>query len=355
MIKGGFSKSSRESFIRVLLLVALVLFCILIEDYIVPLILAVIFAGLLSPLYKRLLKRFKGKKNLASVATLILFLLLIVVPSIFLIWEIVEQAAFVSKKVFPLLEVQLSTAKAQQPQLPHWMPFKNELEPFKEQILSKMSELIGSLSSMILSGLSALTQGTFAFFLNTFVMLYALYYFLVSGKSILNKAHNYLPLTDKEFSLLANQVASISRATIKGAFLIGVIQGVLVGIGFAVVGIPGAVFWGSVAAIMSIIPSVGTSIIYVPAGIYLLMTGEVGYGIGLLVWGFGVVSSVDNFLRPALVGKDVQMPDVLILVTTLGGIGMFGVSGIILGPLIAGLFISLVKIYRAILITPKVK
>ncbi len=345
----GYNYQNREQFIRVLLIVAFVFFCVLIKDYIIPLVLAVIFAGLLYPLYSKLLKKFKGKSTLASIVTLILFLLLIVIPFVFLLWEIVEQAAFVSKQIFPILEKQLAHSAEGQPSLPEWFPFKKELEPFREQIFDKISELIGGLSSMIVGGLSALTQGTFSFFLNTFVMLYALYYFLVSGTRVLNTAHNYLPLTNKEFDILTNQIASISRATIKGAFFIGIIQGFLVGLGFWVCGIPAFVFWGSVAAVMSIIPSVGTSIVYVPAGLYLLMVGDVGYGIGLLVWGFGVVSSVDNFLRPALVGKDVQMPDVLILVTTLGGIALFGISGIVIGPLIAGLFMSLAAIYRNIL------
>ncbi|MFV0565964.1 MAG: AI-2E family transporter [Flavobacteriaceae bacterium] len=346
----GYNNENRRQFIRILLIIALILFFILIKDYIIPLVLAVIFTGLLHPFYSKLLKRFKGKKTLASVTTLVLFLMLIVIPSVFLLWEIVEQAGLVSKQIFPVLEKQLTNSAATQPNLPDWMPFKEELEPYREQIFDKVSELIGSLSNLIIGGLSALTQGTFSFFLSTFVMLYALYYFLVSGKSILNKAHNYLPLTNTEFNLLANQVASISRATIKGAFLIGIIQGVLVGLGFWVCGIPAFVFWGSVAAVISVIPSVGTAVVYVPAGLYLIMVGNVGYGIGLLVWGFGVVSTVDNFLRPALVGKDVQMPDVLILVTTLGGIGLFGISGIVIGPLIAGLLMSLVSIYRNVLL-----
>ncbi len=345
-----FSNENRQKFIQVLLVVVLLLFIFLIKDYIVSLILAIVFTGLLYPIYLWFLKIFKQRKTLSSVATIVLFLLLIVVPSVLLLWEIIDQASYVSKQLFPLIEEQINTPSVKKLKLPKWLPFNNLLEPYTEQLLAKISELVSSISGMIIGGLSNFTQGTFMFFLNAFVMLYAMYYFLISGKSILKKAHGYLPLTHEEFKILTQQVTSISRATIKGAFFIGIIQGILVGFGFWVTGIPGAVFWGAIAALTSIIPSIGTSIVYLPAALYLITTGHITYGIGLLVWGFGVVSSVDNFLRPVLVGKDTQIPDVLILVTTLGGIGMFGVAGIILGPIIAGLVISVSKIHRDFLL-----
>ena len=348
-LKINFNKDSRLRFIQILLAVVLLLFTILVKDYIVSLVLAIIFAGLSSPVYNWFLKRFKGRKKISSITTLIFFLLVIVIPSVFLLFEIVDQASMVSKQILPFLEKQLQNQNIGTHKLPDWIPFRKQLTPYTEDIFSKISELIGSLSQMIVDGLGSLTKSTFAFFLNAFVMLYGMYYFLVNGSSLLKKTQYYLPLTKTEFKELTSTVISISKATIKGAFLIGILQGVLVGIGFSVAGIPGAVFWGSIAAILSVIPSVGTSIVYVPAGLYLLFNGEIAYGIGLLIWGFGVVSSVDNFLRPMLVGKDTQMPDVIILVTTLGGIGMFGISGIVIGPLIAGLLMSILKIYRKFL------
>lgn len=349
-MKTKFTPDSRQRFIRLLLLIAFVLFFILIKDYIIPLILAIIFAGLLSGVYNWSLKRFKGRTILASITTIVLFVLVIVIPSVFLLWEIIDQAGLVSEKIFPIIEKQIEDGEASKLKLPNWVPFKSHLEPYNEQILNKFSELIGSLSNLIIDGLSSFTQGALVFFLNVFVMLYAMYFFLIYGKELLQKTSAYLPLTKEEFNTLTQKVTSISRATIKGAFLIGIIQGILVGLGFAFAGIPGAIFWGSVAAIMSIIPSLGTAIVYMPAGVYLILSGNVGTGIGLLVWGFAIVSSVDNVLRPSLVGKDTQMPDVLILVSTLGGITAFGISGIIIGPLITGLFISISNIYRDFLL-----
>ncbi|WP_369048757.1 AI-2E family transporter [Tenacibaculum sp. UWU-22] len=350
MENNQFNYQKRQQFVRFLLLTTLVLFCFLIKDYIVSLVLAVIFSGLLSPVYKWVLKGCKKRKALASAITIVLFVLLIVVPFFLILVEIINQASFVSKQIFPFIKEQISTFSFQEIKLPTWLPFSNQLEPYTGEIFTKISQFLGGVSNIVVKMLTNFTQGTFVFFLNAFVMLYAMYYFLISGNNILNKANNYLPLTKDEFNMLAHQVISISRATIKGAFFIGIIQGFLVGVGFWFVGLPGAVFWGAVATIISIIPSIGTSLVYIPAAMYLLIVGKIEYGIGLFIWGVGIVSTIDNILRPKLVGKDTQMSDVLILVTSLGGIGMFGISGIIIGPLIAGVFISLLNIYKKLFV-----
>ncbi|MEZ4853327.1 AI-2E family transporter [Flavobacterium sp.] len=336
-----------DIFIRVLLLLLLLLFIYLIQDYIISLVLAVVFAALLYPTYNWLLKKTKGRKSLSSIGTVLFFLSMIVVPTFFLIQQIISQAIMVSDIIIPFVQENLIDVDGNSlKHLPSWFPFKDNLEPYSSEILQKSSELVAKMSNFIVSSLTGLTQGTFIFFINFFVMLYAMYYFLIEGEAMLESLPNYIPFTKKEFKLIKDQVKSITKATLKGAFLIGIIQGILVGIGLAVAGIPGAIFWGSVAALLSLIPSVGSSLIYVPAAIYLFVTGNTLGGTLMLIWGFGVVSSVDNFLRPFLIGKDIQMPDILILISTLGGITFFGISGIILGPLIAGLFLTMLKIYK---------
>jgi len=144
---------------------------------------------------------------------------------------------------------------------------------------------------------------------------------------------------------LLERFTSVTRATVKGTLVVGVIQGALGGLGFLFVGLSGAAFWGTVMAVLSMIPAVGAALVWVPAVIYLLTVGEIVKGVILLVWSAIVVSSSDNILRPRLVGRDAKMPDLMILVSTLGGLTMFGATGIILGPILAALFLTLWDLY----------
>jgi predicted PurR-regulated permease PerM len=147
-------------------------------------------------------------------------------------------------------------------------------------------------------------------------------------------------------TLLAERVLSVIRATVKGTFVIGLLQGGLAGLAFFVAGIQGAVFWGAVMAVLSVIPGVGAALVWVPAVIYLFATDQLVAAIALAVWCAVVVGTADNVLRPRLVGKDTQMPDLLVLLSTLGGLSLFGIVGIILGPMIATLFVAVWSLYR---------
>jgi predicted PurR-regulated permease PerM len=137
----------------------------------------------------------------------------------------------------------------------------------------------------------------------------------------------------------------VARATIKGTFVVGLVQGGLAGLGFAVAGIEGSAFWGTIMVVLSIIPGIGTALIWVPAVIYLFVVGKTASAIALAAWCALVVGTVDNFLRPKLVGGDTKMPDLLILLSTFGGLSMFGAVGLVLGPIIASLFIAVWQIY----------
>ena len=228
------------------------------------------------------------------------------------------------------------------------MPFREAIQNAAPQIASKAGELAGKLAEFIVSSLSAATKGTASFFVSLFVMIYAMVYFLQEKTSVLAQLLRYsgLPATFQEH--LVDRTVSISRATIKGTFLIGVVQGVLGGIGFWVVDIPGAAFWGAVMMIASVIPGVGPALVWAPAVIYLLATGETVGAIGLGLWCGLVVGTIDNVMRPALVGKDTQMSDLLVLISTLGGLAMFGAVGLIIGPVIAGLFTTMWDLFLAV-------
>jgi predicted PurR-regulated permease PerM len=176
-------------------------------------------------------------------------------------------------------------------------------------------------------------------------MLYATFFFLLDGRETLRKILYYLPLPQEDESRLVARFVSVARATIKGTFVVGIAQGTLGGLGFWVAGINGAALWATVMAVFSILPGIGTAIVWVPAVVYLFAVGKTLTAILLGAWCVIVVGTIDNFLRPWLVGKDTKMSDLLVLLSTLGGIVMFGAVGVIIGPIIAALFVTVWEIY----------
>ena len=168
---------------------------------------------------------------------------------------------------------------------------------------------------------------------------------LIDGAKVLDKILYYMPLTAKDKNRMVERFVSVSRATLKGTFVIGLVQGGLAGMAFAVLGVNGAFFWGTIMAVLSIIPGVGVALVWIPAAGYLLAIGKPIAALLLTLWCVGLVGTVDNVLRPRLVGKDTKMPDLLILLGTLGGLVLFGAAGIIVGPVVAALFVTVWEIY----------
>jgi len=192
-----------------------------------------------------------------------------------------------------------------------------------------------------------MTAETAVFLLNLFVLLYSMFFFLRDGGTILNKLLYYMPLKDEDETLMVQRFVSITRATVKGTLVIGLIQGTLAGLGFWVAGIDGSAFWGTIMVVLSIVPGIGAALVWVPGVMYLFVTGQVLAGTLLGVWCAAVVGTIDNVLRPTLVGRDAKMPDLLILVGTLGGLYLFGPIGFIIGPIVCGLFLTALDIYGA--------
>ncbi|HEY7884402.1 MAG TPA: AI-2E family transporter, partial [Cellvibrionaceae bacterium] len=182
-------------------------------------------------------------------------------------------------------------------------------------------------------------QNAFKFVLNFFIMLYLLFFFLREGHSLIDLMVRALPMGDARERLLFAKFAEVTRATVKGNILIAIIQGALGGIIFWILGIPAALLWGFVMAILSLIPAIGASLIWAPVAIYLLAVGDYMQGIVLIAFGAGVIGLIDNILRPILVGRDTKLPDYMVLLSTLGGLALLGINGFVIGPLIAALFV----------------
>jgi predicted PurR-regulated permease PerM len=344
--------TDRVKFYRffVLLMVVAIsaLFFTMIRQYVMTLLLAAIFSGLAYPLYLRLNKRFGGRRVLSSAVTILIAILVVVIPLTALLGLIANEAYQISLVVKPWIQEQISQPSGVAERLPAWaQPWLEKLNPFRDQILEKTGEITGMAGNFLFKSLSATTRGTVTFFLHLFVMLYAMFFFLMDGPVLIQKIRSFLPLRESDKDLMEERFMSVTRATIKGTFAIGAIQGVLGGLGFMVAGIQGSIFWGALMAVLSVIPGVGAAIVWAPAVIYLLARGEYFAGVALLAWCAGVVGTVDNVLRPRLVGKDAKMPDLLILLSTLGGIVMFGAVGFILGPIVAALFLTIWDMYGA--------
>ena len=338
----------RKKFMLGMMFLFLVAFLALISGFFQSLLLAAVFSGVLYPLYLWFQKLTGERSALSSILTLLVSLLVIIIPLILLLGLVAEQAIGITMMAKPWLAEQLSAANMNNHALPGWLPFADRLAPYSEQISAKMAEIAGKAGGFTALGLAKMSEGAAMFFLQLFVMLYAMFSFLISGPTLMDKIMAHMPLRNIDKKKMVEVGLSVSRATIKGTLIISIIQGILGGLGFMVAGISSSVFWGAVMAVLSVLPGIGAALVWVPAVIYLLISGKTIAGICLLIYCAGVVGTVDNFLRPMLVGRDAQMPDLLILLSTLGGLALFGASGLVLGPILAALFITVLSIYSQV-------
>jgi predicted PurR-regulated permease PerM len=320
------------------------LFLSMIRQFLMAIFLAGIFSALSQPAYRRFRKWFGGRRGLASIATIILIVFVILLPLSGLLGIITAQAVKVGGEVKPWVEHQLSEPDALSNAIKS-LPFIDKIEPHRKFIIKKAGEMVGRVSSFLINRLSLITFGTVNFLFMIFIMLYTMFFFLMDGDKLLDRILYYLPLKDHDERRMLEKFTSVTRATLKGTAVIGILQGGLAGSAFAIVGISSAVFWGAIMAVLSIIPGIGSALVWGPAAVILAATGHFAKAIGLAVFCAVVVGSLDNLLRPILVGKDTQMHELMIFFGTLGGILMFGVVGIIIGPIVTALFITAWDMY----------
>jgi predicted PurR-regulated permease PerM len=333
-------------FLLALVLAITGLLLVMVRGFLVSLILAGVFAGLSQPALRALTRALGGRRRAASMLTVLGLLLLIVVPVGAFLALVVAQAAELSEIAGPWIQSQGGRWE----QVGTWLrglPFVGGFAPEQEELAARASDLVGTIGAFLLSNARAATTGTLGLVLQLFVTLYALYFFLMDGPAILSRILYYTPLDERDERKLISQFVSVTRATIKGSILVGLLQGALAGSAFFVLQLPAAAFWSTVMAVLSVIPVLGSGIVWAPAAVILAMTGRVGAAVGLAVWGVVVVGMVDNFLRPRLVGRDTKMHDLLVLLTTFGGLAMFGIVGFIIGPIIGALFLTALDLYGA--------
>ena len=338
----------RKRFVLTLTLIFALAFLVMIKNFVEALMLGAVFSGIVYPLYRRFLSATGGRSTVASMLTLLITLIAILLPLILLLGLVAEQAIAIAQELKPWIEQRLQNPSAHQMSLPVWFPFAEDLEPYQAEMTTKAAELARKSGEFLGGSLIKLTEGTAIFFLYLFIMLYAMFFFLTDGPALIKTIMGHFPLSQDDKEKMMQVGLSVSRATIKGTLVIAAIQGALGGLGFAVAGIDNYVFWAAVMAVLSVVPGIGSMLVWVPVVAYLMMTGQMAAGVGLLLWCALIVGSVDNFLRPVLVGRDTEMPDLLILLSTLGGISFFGAAGLILGPMLAALLITVLAIYNRV-------
>lgn len=337
----------RKPFVLLLIFGITVLFLVMIRAFLIALLFAALIAGLLSGIYRKLCRRMNNRRRLAAALIVSTFFLVILLPLLGIMGMVIAEALHVTTFVKDWLSVRIEQPGGLGAEIPPWFPAAEEIRNYTDHTAVKLGQFAGAIGSFLIQHLSKLTQFTVSFLLDLFVFGYALYFFFVSGQRTLDIALQYIPLSQRDKQRILARGLSVTRATLKGTFVIGILQGGLAGCAFAVLGVPGALFWGVVMAGLSIIPGIGAALVWVPAAVFLLIQHRTGAALGLTLWCALVVGSVDNILRPRMVGNDTRMPDLLILVSTLGGLALFGAAGIVLGPLVSALFMMAWEIYGA--------
>ncbi|MDE0779402.1 MAG: AI-2E family transporter [Alphaproteobacteria bacterium] len=341
-------KRYRMAFVLILTLVVCLALAALIRDFLLAVLMAVVFSALLHPVYRRVRAVTRARPSVTSGLVMLIVLVAVGIPLLVVAGLVAAEALGISKAVSPWIQGQLRGESALGFKLPTWLPFNADIEPYKTQIIAKLGEAAAGAGKFFFESIREVTRGTFAVLLNLFVFLYAMFFFLMRGPELLDSALRYLPLNEPDRDRLIDRGLTVTKATLKSILIIGVLQGLLVALAFWVLGIEGAAFWGTMVLILSAIPGLGSAIVWVPAAVYLFTVDQFWPGMALSLWGVLVVGLVDNILRPRLVGEEAKIPDLLILLSILGGIAGFGVVGIVVGPILAAVFLTVLDIYRTV-------
>ncbi len=303
---------------------------------------AITFAVIIQPLYRVILRMVKGRESLSALITMLIVGIVIFAPLSLIGTQVAREATDLYTKISEsdttlpafINSLEQTIESYVQPYAP---AFALDLDNVFRQALIWITGYIGPIFSNTL-------QTIFHFFLG----IIAFYYLIKDGEKFTRTIVSLSPLSDKHDKQIFDRLIIAINSIVKGSLLIALIQGITSGIGFTIFGVPSATLWGSMAAIGALVPGVGTAIVIAPSVIYLFVTGSTGAAIGLSIWGFVAVGTIDNFLGPILVGRGVKIHPLFVLFAVIGGIQFFGPLGFILGPLVLSLLYALLDIYKLI-------
>lgn len=328
-----------------LLLIATVLVFALFSPFLEVLVLSSIFGVVLTPLHRRISNKIGGRNGLSAFIVVLLFAVVVMTPAVFLTTQVFSE----SKGIYTQLTsesqidyIQKLTASVEKP-----------IQKFIPDFRVNIGEYAGMFADWITGHLSTILSSVINIVTGIVLIFISLYFFLKDGKKFKDILINLSPLKDKYDDEIFIKIKQTINSTVRGVLLVAVVQGVLSGIGMWVFGIPNATLWGSISAIASLVPGLGTAVVFIPAVLYMYIAGNVPFAIGLLLWGALIVGLVDNVLGPYLYSKGTEVHQLIMLFAVLGGLSVFGPIGFIFGPLIIGLFFALIDIYQNLIMDNK--
>lgn len=332
---------SRWTFLILLIAISLA-FAAILWPFFAAILWAVVIAILFEPVYRRLLARMPKRRNGAALLTLLLILGMVILPAAILGLALVNEAAGVYQRIQSGEIDPAQIWAGFQAGMPTW------LDPWLDRLgignIAAAKSLFGGGAAdgirAILGQALSIGQSLFSLFIKLTVMLYLAFFLIRDGEGLQQRVRAAVPLRTEDLQLLIDRFTVVVRATIKGSVVVAIIQGVIGGVVLWALGIEAALLWGVLMGAASLLPAVGTGLVWVPMAAYLLVTGSIWQGLVLVFCGLFVIGMVDNVLRPVLVGRETRIPDYVVLIVTLGGLQLFGFHGIVIGPVIAAMFIA---------------
>lgn len=310
---------------------------------------AAVTAMVFSPLYERLLPSVRGSRNIAAGATVVIILMIVIAPLMLIATALAREASglygMIQRGEIDLIRLFQPVLNA----LPSWLTNQmqrlgvNDLVAIQAKAVAGFTDGIQYFANRALD----IGQSTFRFIVGLGVMLYLLFFLLRDGEALAERLKEVLPLKAEQQRALFTQFATVVRATVMGDIFVAVVQGTLGGAAFWFLGIHAALLWGALMTFASLLPAIGAALVWAPVAVYLVATGEIWEGALLICYGTLVIGLIDNVLRPLLVGQATKIPDYVVLISTLGGIGTFGLSGFIIGPVTAAMFIAVWDIFSS--------
>lgn len=320
---------------------------LLIQPFFGAILWALVAALMFEPMMERIVRRLGGRRTLAASLTLLIIIVVVVAPAIILGMFIAKETVAIYGRIESGgIDIGAIFARFQA-LLPEWATSLlrryglSDFDALRQRVTSLVSGSFQTLAGRAFD----ISQSAFSFVLMLGVMLYLAFFLLRDGQRMAVRLEEAIPLRPGLRRPLLDKIVTVIRATIKGSLVVAILQGLMGGVIFWLLGVGGALLWGIAMAFFSLVPAIGTGLIWAPVAIYLLISGAVWQGVVLILCGFFVIGMVDNVVRPVLVGRDTQMPDYMVFLSTLGGIELFGFNGFVIGPVIAALFMAVWDIY----------
>jgi predicted PurR-regulated permease PerM len=345
-----FATAMSRWFFGICTLLILYVAYLLVQPFLMPIFLAIVLVVVGWPLHKGVLWLVGQKRQaLASAITVILFGLIIVLPLYFMVGIITTQALDLADTVNRMIN-----SGELQKTVQHGLGLLNPiidraqelLHLEKTDLLLQVGELVRRISKLLYANLTGLLAGITNLVIDFFLMLIVAFYLLIDGHRAADRLLALSPMPTSLNNKIKDEVLATMRATLTGTVVLALLQGFLGGMGFWIFGVPNSPFWGTVMVFASVMPIVGTAVVWVPGGLFLILTGHVGSAVGMMVWCLVAALVCDNFLRPKLIGGLGRLHPLLVFFSVLGGLLLFGVVGLVLGPMVLALLLSLLEVYR---------